>query len=94
MLTAVLAVTVASAQAAPPQAPDAYRGMRLYDSYCGRCHGETVHEREKGKVRDLADLRNQVARWSVHARHELTREEIEDIVAYLNRWHYHLGESS
>ena len=80
--------------AAATQASDTYRGSRLYAAYCGRCHSDSMHDRAPGKVHDLAELRNQVARWSVHAKHEFTDQEVEDVVAYLNRWHYHLGGSS
>ena len=74
--------------------PDTYRGMRLYDANCGVCHSASMHERNKGKVHTVADLRAQVLRWSEHANHKFTEAEIEDLVAYLNRWHYRLGGSS
>ena len=74
--------------------PDTYRGMRLYDANCGVCHSVSMHGRDKGKVRDLADLRAEVVRWSAHANHKFTEAEIDDLVAYLNRWHYRLGGSS
>jgi mono/diheme cytochrome c family protein len=86
-----LFIPLAAAAASPP---DAYRGMRLYDANCGACHSATMHERMKSKVRDLADLRAEVLRWSAHAQHTFTDQEIDDLVAYLNRWHYRLGGRS
>lgn len=80
--------------AAAAGAPDVYRGMRLYDANCGACHSPAMHERDKGKVHDVAELRAMVVRWSAHANHKFTDAEIDDLVAYLNRWHYRLGGSS
>ncbi len=93
VLLALFVLFVAAAAAAAPQ-PDAYRGMRLYDANCGACHSPAMHERDKGKVHNVAELRAQVVRWSEHANHKFTDEEIDDLVAYLNRWHYRLGGSS
>lgn len=75
--------------AAWPQ--DAARGKVLYDTYCGICHYERVHERLKSEVKDLADLRDTVARWAPQTRRQFTLDEIEDVVQYLNESHYRFG---
>lgn len=75
------------------RAADAQRGRELYESYCGGCHYERVHERspERTGIRTLEALRAEVTRWAGETRQRLAREDIEDIVAYLNRSHYHLS---
>ena len=67
------------------------RGRLLYETHCGSCHYERVHERLRSEVKDLADLRDTVARWSKQTKHRFTLDEIEEVVQYLNRSHYRFG---
>jgi mono/diheme cytochrome c family protein len=73
-------------------AQDPERGRQLYDTHCGDCHYVRVHERERSRslVHTIAELREQVARYAAQTRHRFTREDIEDLVAYLNDSHYRL----
>ena len=72
-------------------AQDAGRGRLLYETHCGTCHYERVHQRLKSDVKDLSDLRETVARWAGQTRHRLTAEDIQDLVQYLNESHYRFG---
>lgn len=72
-------------------AQDAARGSLLYETHCGTCHYERVHQRIKSGVKDLADLRDTVARWASQTRHNFTLDELEDVVTYLNESHYRFG---
>ena len=72
-------------------AQDAGRGRLLYETHCGTCHYERVHQRLKSDVKDLSDLRATVARWAAQTRHRLTAEDIQDLVQYLNESHYRFG---
>jgi len=76
----------------PASAQDTNRGRLLYETHCGGCHYERLHERNRGKVRDLTDLREQVARWSKQTKRTFAPDEIEDVAAYLNKMHYRLKE--
>lgn len=67
------------------------RGKLLYQTYCGDCHYERVHERVRTEVKDLADLRDWVARWAPQTKHRFSLEEREDVVQYLNASHYRIG---
>jgi mono/diheme cytochrome c family protein len=89
--TAVLALAAALA-GVTAHAENPQRGQQLYETYCGGCHYERVHSRsrENSSVHSLEDLRTEVTRWAGQTRQRYTREDIEDIVAYLNRSHYHL----
>lgn len=70
---------------------DAARGKLLYETHCGGCHYERVHDRMRTKIKDLADLRDEVARWAPQTKRQFTLDEREEIVQYLNASHYRIG---
>lgn len=78
--------------ALPLQAQDLQRGKLLYETHCAACHTERLHGREKPSVKTMADLRDTVARWARQAKRSFTLDELEDLVQYLNRSHYHLNK--
>ena len=75
----------------PAAAQDAERGRVLYQTYCGGCHYERVHDRLRSEVKDLSDLRDMVARWAPQTKRSFTLDEREDIAQYLNESHYRIG---
>ncbi|TAK44535.1 MAG: hypothetical protein EPO29_03035 [Betaproteobacteria bacterium] len=81
---------VALVLAAPSWAQDAVRGRQLYETHCGGCHYERVHQRERSRwqVKSLAGLRLEVARWAEQLKRPFTLEDLDDIAEYLNRSHY------
>ena len=72
-------------------AQDAERGRLLYQTYCGGCHYERVHDRLRTEVKDLSDLRDMVGRWAPQTKRSFTLDEREEIVQYLNESHYRIG---
>ena len=72
------------------QAQDLQRGKLLYETHCATCHTEKLHGRDRTVVKSMADLRDQVARWSKQAKRSFTLDELEDIALYLNQSHYRL----
>ena len=76
--------------ALPAYGQDAGRGKELYETHCGGCHYERIHERprERSIVRSLAGLRVEVARRAEQAQRPLGIEDLDDIAEYLNRSHY------
>jgi len=72
-------------------AQDPVRGKLLYETHCGGCHYERVHERLRTKIKDMGDLRDEVSRWAPQTKREFTLDELEDMVQYLNESHYRLG---
>ena len=72
-------------------AQDAERGRLLYQTYCGGCHYERVHDRLRSEVKDPSDLRDMVARWAPQTKRSFTLDEREDITQYLNESHYRIG---
>ena len=77
--------------AVPARADDPARGKLLYETYCGICHYERVHQRMRTKIGDLGDLRDEVGRWSQQTKRAWTLDELEDVVQYLNESHYRIG---
>jgi mono/diheme cytochrome c family protein len=90
----ILALALAAACTAPTGGPesrpavDMARGGDLYRSYCIACHTAQVHWRDRRIVQSWEDLRYQVARWQKIAGQNWSREEIDDVAAYLNRLFY------
>jgi mono/diheme cytochrome c family protein len=70
---------------------DAAQGRALYETHCGGCHYERVHDRLRTEVKDLADLRDMVARWAPQTKRTFSLDEREDVVQYLNESHYRIG---
>lgn len=83
---------MAACAALPAFAQDPERGKLLYETHCGGCHYERVHERDRGRssVATLADLRDEVARRAAQTGRPFTLEDLEDVAEYLNRSHYRL----
>ena len=67
---------------------DVMRGSELYRLHCSACHTAQVHWRDARLVRSWDDLRYQVARWQRMGGQSWSREEVEDVAAYLNRIFY------
>ena len=78
--------------ALPLQAQDLQRGKLLYQTHCATCHTERLHGREKPSVKNMADLRDTVARWAKQNKRSFTPDELEDVVQYLNQSHYQLNK--
>jgi mono/diheme cytochrome c family protein len=87
-----IAMLALAALALPLQAQDEERGRLLYETHCTSCHYERVHkrERDKSRVRTLAELRVEVVRRAADTKRPFTVEDLDDIAEYLNRSYYRL----
>lgn len=76
----------------PAAAQDAARGKLIYQTQCGGCHYERVHQRDRSKstVRNLSDLRDEVARRAKATGRPFGLEDLEDVAEYLNQSYYRL----
>lgn len=70
---------------------DAQRGRLLYETHCGICHYDRIHDRLRTKIKDLSDLRDEVARWAPQTGRNFSLDEREEVVQYLNESHYRFG---
>ena len=86
-----LAFALAAFALAPaaPAAGDAAKGEQLHQS-CLQCHGTELYVPPRRKVKTLAALRKETARWADYYNPKFTKAEVEDLVAYLNRDFYKL----
>jgi mono/diheme cytochrome c family protein len=73
----------------PLIAEDAARGQLIYETRCIACHDRSVHARNPRSARSCEEIRDQVERWSLQSGSGWSREEIEDVTAYLNQRYYH-----
>lgn len=81
------AVAAAGSWSTAGHAADPARGEQLHQ-VCLDCHGTDVYKPPKAKVKSLTELRKEVARWNDHYNPPMNKQEIDDVVAYLNREFY------
>jgi hypothetical protein len=66
---------------------DPVRGEKLH-AYCLGCHGTALYLPPQAKVKTLAALKKEIARWNDRMNPKFNKQEIEDLVVYLNRDFY------
>jgi len=75
------------------ESPDLARGRALYENHCTVCHTAKVHHRRPGPLPlGVDDLRYIVALWATQQGLSWSREDIEDVVYYLDRAHYRFNK--
>ena len=67
---------------------DESRGRLLYENHCASCHDKRLHEREQRLPENLGELQREVERWQRNHGLHWGREEIADVVDYLNASQY------
>lgn len=68
-------------------AGDPAKGAKLHDDCLG-CHGTELYVPPRAKVKTLTALKKETEKWNDRMNPKFTRQEIEDLVAYLNRDFY------
>ena len=91
----VIALLAAGGLASAPAArgaevPDLERGRALYENHCVVCHTPKVHRRPAQLPLRIDDLRFIANMWATQQGLTWSREDIEDVVYYLDRTHYRL----
>lgn len=88
-LSAVLLCAVLFAMAGSPAfaAGDPVRGEKLHQDCLG-CHGTELYVPPRAKVKTLSALKKETERWNDRMNPKFTKQEIDDIVAWLNRDFY------
>ena len=72
----------------PPTSP---RGQLLYENHCMSCHESVVHIRTTKQTRSLQELRTRVVRWAEYQKLRWGKEEIDEVVKYLDTRYYKFG---
>jgi len=68
--------------------PDLERGRALYENHCVVCHTPKVHRRAPRLPLHTDDLRFIVTVWTSQQGLRWSRDDIEDVVHYLDRTYY------
>ncbi len=90
-LAAVVALVAAAAPAAADTAPpsgNAKRGKQLHAEHCLGCHDSRIYTRENRMVNSMSGLVKQVELCHRQVGKELTRAQVNDLIAYLNETYY------
>jgi mono/diheme cytochrome c family protein len=89
MLSIVAALHVALLAIAPAAlaAGDPEKGKALHES-CLQCHGTELYVPPKRKVKTLKELERETLRWGGYYNPKLSKQEVADLVAWLNRDFY------
>ena len=87
-----IALAALAASGAPALAADAQQGRAIYETHCGGCHYERVHQRKTTHIKSFAALNEEIARWARQANRTLSPAELDDIAEYLDRSFYKLAK--
>jgi mono/diheme cytochrome c family protein len=76
-------------------AADAAKGKQLHDAHCTACHigmtggdGSILYTRKDRRVHDMQALQKQVKRCEIAQSLNLSDEDVDDLVTYLNSTYY------
>jgi mono/diheme cytochrome c family protein len=87
-LAAALIASVAIVAACPAwPAGDAAKGAKLHEDCLG-CHGTELYVPPRAKVKTLVALKKEVEKWNDRMNPKFTPQEVDDLVAWLNRDFY------
>lgn len=66
---------------------DAARGAKLHEDCLG-CHGTELYVPPRAKIKTLSALKKETEKWNDRMNPKFTKQEIEDLVAWLNATFY------
>jgi mono/diheme cytochrome c family protein len=91
LLACAAGVLLLNAGEARAQPADLEHGRALYEKHCVVCHTPKVHRRIPVLPADTAHLRFIVTVWVMHESMRWSRQDIEDVVHYLDGTYYQLN---
>ncbi|MDH4149890.1 MAG: cytochrome c [Betaproteobacteria bacterium] len=91
MFTALVFVLLLGGATVVHAAGDPVRGEQLHRD-CEGCHGTGLYVPPKAKVKTLAALKKETERWNDRMNPKFSKQEIEDLVAYMNRDFYKFSQ--
>ncbi len=83
----LLVMVMLCAPVAVYAAGDPVRGEKPHASCLG-CHGTALYVPPQAKVKTLAALKKEIVRWNDRMNPKFNAQEIDDLLAYLNRDFY------
>ncbi|MGV3627146.1 MAG: c-type cytochrome [Betaproteobacteria bacterium] len=91
MMRLLLVMALLCGPVAVRAAGDPARGEKLHDSCLG-CHGTALYVPPKAKIKTLAALKKEIERWNDRMNPKFNKQEIDDLVVYLNRDFYKFAQ--
>lgn len=67
---------------------DAAKGRTLHDAQCTSCHNASIYTRNDRRVKTLPGLMGQVEACNRNLNKQLSHEQVNDLIAYLNETYY------
>lgn len=87
MMRLLLVMALLCGPVAVHAAGDPVRGEKLH-AYCLGCHGTALYVPPQAKVKTLTALKKEIERWNDRMNPKFIKQEIDDLVVYLNREFY------
>lgn len=69
-------------------AVDPEHGKALHDEHCLACHGTDIYIRETVIPTTYVELKDTVDFWRTELDVDWSKDDIEDVAFYLNKWFY------
>ncbi len=91
MMRLLLVMVLLYSPVAVHAAGDPVRGDKLHVSCLG-CHGTALYVPPQAKVKTLAALKKEIERWNDRMNPKFNKQEIEDLLVYLNRDFYKFAQ--
>lgn len=86
-MTRLLLMVLLCGPAAGYAAGDPVRGEKLHADCLG-CHGVALYAPSRAKIKTPATLKKEVERWNDRMNPKFSKQDIEDLLAFLNRDFY------
>lgn len=90
LLCLCFVLAAGGASAAAPDEATKSRGQLLYENHCTACHTSSVNSRNPRKAHNMSDLSLWVEKWAKVQNLTWSKDELSDVVDYLNQEYYHL----
>ena len=87
MNIALLGLMTITACSKSSQDDPVVRGEQIH-KVCLPCHNTTLYVSPQRKIKSLPELREEVARWGDYYNPALSRQDVDDVTAYLNAKFY------
>jgi hypothetical protein len=88
-IAAITACAVLAIAGRSSAAGDPVRGEQLHADCLG-CHNTELYVAPKAKVKSLSALKTELERWNDRMNPKFTKQELEDLLAWLNSTFYNL----
>lgn len=86
----LIAACLAASAVSSAHAQNFARGQELFEDHCQVCH-EEFDRAEARHMRNPEELRARIQAWAAHTNVDWKKEDIEDVLFYLDKSFYRFG---